>query len=492
MFKTVLAAVMAVTVTISLAGQAPAPRLKVYCFTAPNPSGFVDQASKEREDSLKDLREAVVKKKDWLELVDSSAGADMTVEVMERRIVSAGQKAGTTSTYVDKNGKSTTTTLPPTSLSNYILRATMRVGSYQNDMAGQVSSEFIGGQWRAAAGQIAGEIERWAKANLSKLRTSRQAPQPAAAAERATAAAPRGTVGPRQTIIDWYLAPTVQASEAYLLKTTVSQVQAFRASATPDQAMIVTLVDLAIAPGPTYAKIGQPVSAQGQPAWTVVLKGPSDTEIGFQPEAVAGDRAFVPVSIKEGDNPARTGTFELIRENGAWRIAAVDLGQELRLPRLDSPKFIGEFAAVVVKSLEEERARLREASVKARLRTLASAQFTFSAIHGGVYAPLECLEKPRLCAPADPPEELLMSGMDVPGYTGTFQPGPPATAADLRLSKGARRGLKSWAYVFAPAAAGTDVRGYCTDSTARLCTMPAGAPAKLAGPVCPATCVDVK
>ena len=40
-------------------------------------------------------------------------------------------------------------------------------------MTGVVSSESAAtwaGQWRSAAGQIAGEIEKWAKANLARLR----------------------------------------------------------------------------------------------------------------------------------------------------------------------------------------------------------------------------------------------------------------------------------------------------------------------------------
>ena len=212
-------------------------------------------------------------------------------------------------------------------------------------------------------------------------------------------AASRPPAGARQTIIQWYLAPTVQASEAFLLKTTQAQVQAFRTAATPEQAMFVALLDLAIAPGPTYARLGQPASVKGH---TVEVKVPRDAELAFQEESVSGDRAIVPVAIRSGEGAARTGTFELTREDGAWRIASIDLAEEPRLPRLDSPKFIGEFAAVVIKVLEQERARLREATVQGKLRMLASAQFTFSAIHGGVHAPLECLAKPRLCAPADP------------------------------------------------------------------------------------------
>ena len=37
--------------------QKPSSPLKVFCFTKPNESGFVDKSSQGRADSLKDLKE---------------------------------------------------------------------------------------------------------------------------------------------------------------------------------------------------------------------------------------------------------------------------------------------------------------------------------------------------------------------------------------------------------------------------------------------------
>jgi hypothetical protein len=57
---------------------------------------------------------------------------------------------------------------------------------------------------------------------------------------------------------------------------------------------------------------------------------------------------------------------------------------------------------------------------------------------------------------------------------------------------GLRRGLKGWAFVMTPQTPSADERSYCADATLRVCMLPPGAPAKLVGGVCPATCEDIK
>lgn len=41
----------------------PGQRVRVFCYVEPDSSGFVDQRSKELQDSLKDLQQALAKKK---------------------------------------------------------------------------------------------------------------------------------------------------------------------------------------------------------------------------------------------------------------------------------------------------------------------------------------------------------------------------------------------------------------------------------------------
>lgn len=470
------------------AQKAPSP-LKVYCFAAPNSSGFVDQTSRSREDSVKDLKESIAKKKDWLQLVDSAAQADIVVEILERKIVGTGRFNADSTGYVDKKGTTVNSTTRTREISNYTVVARMRVGSYENDMVGEVSSEFLGGQWRAAAGQIAGEVERWAKANYARLKGDTPAVAKGAS-PKAAPAPPRGPLGPRQTIAQWYLAPTVGAAEAFLLKSTLAQIRAFRGLAQPNQQEMNAFVETAVAPGPSAARSGGTVAAKGQDG--VVVRGDYELDITFQTEAIAGDRAFVPVSVTYAGKPARAGTFELRREDGGWRIAAVDLGDDMRFPRFDEPGFITAYADMMVKALEQERLRVRKASVESKLRQLVSAQQFFAEYHGGLFAPVECLERPSGCEPASTSVPYLSTSLDVNGYTAAFHPGRAATGAELRKVPGLRRGLKGWAFVMTPQTPSADERAYCADSNARICMLPAGAPAKLPGGSCPATCEDIK
>jgi hypothetical protein len=172
LFAAATSCVVALASTSGFA-QKPASPLKVFCFAAPNESGFVDKSSQSRADSLKDLKESIAKKKDWLEIVEAASQADVTVEVLERQVVPAGHTIARISTHTDSKGRTVTTHTPSRPIHNYTLRTRMRAGSYENEMTGEVSSESLAtyaGQWRSAAGQIAGEIEKWAKANLARLR----------------------------------------------------------------------------------------------------------------------------------------------------------------------------------------------------------------------------------------------------------------------------------------------------------------------------------
>ena len=102
--------------------------MKVFCFTAPNESGFVDKSSQGRADSLKDLQESIAKKKDWLALVEAASQADVTVEVLERLVVPNGRTAASVKTHKDSKGKLVTTRTESRAINNYTVRAVMRAG----------------------------------------------------------------------------------------------------------------------------------------------------------------------------------------------------------------------------------------------------------------------------------------------------------------------------------------------------------------------------
>jgi hypothetical protein len=123
---------------------------------------------------------------------------------------------------------------------------------------------------------------------------------------------------------------------------------------------------------------------------------------------------------------------------------------------------------------------------------LIVAEETFAAYAAGLYAPLECLKAPRTCSSDAPAEAMLFAPIEVKGYTGTFTPGPAATAADLQKAPNVRRGLKGWAYVMTPQAGLAGPQSYCADSTGIVCFASSEKELVATGGKCPKTCAETK
>src|SRR6266571_230504 len=73
--------------SVARAADKPAQKVKVFVFVQTDASGFVDQRTTDLQASLKDLREAVTKKPDWLQLVEAREQADVVLELTERTLV---------------------------------------------------------------------------------------------------------------------------------------------------------------------------------------------------------------------------------------------------------------------------------------------------------------------------------------------------------------------------------------------------------------------
>lgn len=109
------------------------------------------------------------------------------------------------------------------------------------------------------------------------------------------------------------------------------------------------------------------------------------------------------------------------------------------------------------------------------IRTLMSAESAYQAASGGYYGHPECLAAPTTCLPGyqtNQPTFLdsqLASLMPKSGYKRAFHAGAPAPPpADGK--PGPKGGLLSYAYVTVPVRLGlTGIRGFCGDSTGRLC-----------------------
>ena len=171
--RAALAAVFAIAVGLGApavrAGDKPAQKIKVFPFIAGDSSGFVDQRTQDLPASLKDVREAITKKGDWLELVEAKELADIILEVTERTLVER-QGQSTTNTTYDKSGKRATSTTTPSREHDVVLKAVMTVGDYKNELTGQCDLGYLfGGAYRQAAKNLVGSLETWVKNNYARL-----------------------------------------------------------------------------------------------------------------------------------------------------------------------------------------------------------------------------------------------------------------------------------------------------------------------------------
>ena len=335
---------IAVASVVTSAQNRPARKLRVYCYTGTSASGFVDQKLKDRQDSLKDLREAIVKKKDWLELAESQDDADIVVEVTDRLVVATGAVDTRTTSNISKDGKTVTSNTKSTPLTNYTLKTVMRVGDYQAPVNGEVSSEYIFGVWRAAAGNVASQVERWAKDNHARI-TSRTPGRPGASAPVLTGGAAPSTAAPgavnplRLAAIEWLNAPSIAAAEKHLPATAVSQLQAARKNARGMQAQTLRLFEGIVAYGVVQRDMGN-----------------ASLNFDFEEDAVLGDRGFVTLSVRDGSKVSYRGTIELVREGTTWKIAAVDLGRaDVRFPRFDAPDLVSRLSDYIADQLRQEK-----------------------------------------------------------------------------------------------------------------------------------------
>ena len=349
------------TPNVALDAQSrPFRRLRVYCFAAPNVEGFVDRKLKDRQDSLKDLQEAIAKKKDWLELAESGNDADIVIEVQDRFEVATGQVDTQTTSNVSKDGKRITSNTTSKPMTNYTLRTVMRVGAYEAPVNGEISSEYLFGAWRAAAGNVANEVERWAKDNHSRI-TSRTPGRPGASAPELLAAPSTSPSTPagaavRQAVIGWLTSPNVAAAEEFLPASAVSQLRAYRKNARGIQVQTAKLFEGALAFGVLQKEMGAPAAVSGS---TITFADPDrPLALTLEADAVAGDRAFLTLGVRDGSKAAQRGSIELVREGDAWKIAAVDFGRpDLRFPRFDASDLIARLTAYVSDQMRQEKQR---------------------------------------------------------------------------------------------------------------------------------------
>ena len=166
----VLMTVAAMSALPALADDKPVQKAKVFVFAQKDGSGFIDQRTQELEATVKDIREAIMKKKDGLaQLVEAREQADIVLEITERTLVERAGQLSTSTTY-SKDGKRASSTTTQTKEHDVVLKAALHVGDYTNELTGQCDLGYLfGGAYRQAAKNLVGSLDTWIKNNKTRL-----------------------------------------------------------------------------------------------------------------------------------------------------------------------------------------------------------------------------------------------------------------------------------------------------------------------------------
>lgn len=301
-----------------------------------------------------------------------------------------------------------------------------------------------------------------------------------AQARTKAAPAPARARGPREEAIDWF-ASEADSAAAHLVASGRDQVTAFSQNV-KDQPELGERLAAVVSPSAVARAAGGKVTVTASSV-TIEMPNIPPLQYAFDGESTAGDRAFVPLTIHSGTQTAR-GSIELALEDGAWKVAAADLGPWARWPRFDSPAFIPETVDVITAALRKTRTQTLAARARAEVRSVQAAETAAQAVNGGFYLPLECLTKPKGCLPAYTGAAPLSELPELDGYTPKFVPGPAPAATQITRAKASRRSVKSWAFVLQPAT--SELPAFCADSSGRVCELPRTD--SVTAPTCPATC----
>jgi hypothetical protein len=168
--KALAGAMLVLAFTTAGAQAQNGPKVKVFVATHKDPSGFVDTRTRDMDDSIKDVREAITKKKNTaLQVVEAEDQADIILEMVERKLVERRGSTSTNTTY-SKDGKSASSTTTTTKEHDVVLTAVMHVGDYANELSGRCDLGYMfGGPYRKAASELVGSLEDWVKANYTRL-----------------------------------------------------------------------------------------------------------------------------------------------------------------------------------------------------------------------------------------------------------------------------------------------------------------------------------
>ena len=193
-------------------------------------------------------------------------------------------------------------------------------------------------------------------------------------------------------------------------------------------------------------------------------------------------------------NPQELALVNSLGQSSAAMVVVVGV-----VVALVSVAMIGIIAAIAIPSLLRARVSANESATIGDVRTVISAQAAYASANSGFYDTFECLHTPEPCIPDYPAtgavflDSSLASASDKSGYRRTFHPGPPAPPEVVALGKVSPSSLTLWAYVAVPITPNqTGVRGFCGDSTGRICFTRDGSEPPVEGGLCAMSCQDLQ
>jgi hypothetical protein len=156
-------------------------------------------------------------------------------------------------------------------------------------------------------------------------------------------------------------------------------------------------------------------------------------------------------------------------------------------------------AAIAIPSLMRARVSANEASAIGDIRTMISGQVAYSVSNGGFYDTPACLAAPDGCLrdyePGMPTfiDAEQASLVDQRGYRWRFYQGPSPSRAQIQRQGLSPSSIESFAYVAVPISPGTTgIRGFCGDSTGRICFSADGSEPPVVGGLCAPDCMELR
>ena len=126
------------------------------------------------------------------------------------------------------------------------------------------------------------------------------------------------------------------------------------------------------------------------------------------------------------------------------------------------------------------------------IRSVISAEAAYQSANGNYYDTLECMGAPTGCIPnyTGPVfvDSTLSSGALKGGYKRTFHPGPAAPSSPDAGTR-SPSSMTAFAYTAVPAEPNrTGIRGFCGDSSGRICVTMDGTEPKVVNGECAPDC----